>query len=87
MQCMHQGKHVAIQNESSKKINCTLTHQIRTSGYDSYTTGDLVKHSSTYIRVLACRIIMLLIVDKMKYKEKIMITGKTLKIIKIDQFN
>ena len=31
-----------IQNESSEKVKCALTHQIITSGDEKYTTGDLV---------------------------------------------
>ena len=39
---MHTARQAFIQNESSEKIKHTLTHQVRISGYDAYTTEDLV---------------------------------------------
>ena len=39
---MHTARQAFIQNESSEKIKRALTHQIRTSGDDAYTTIDLV---------------------------------------------
>ena len=38
----HAARHAFIQNESSEKFKRALTQQIRTSGDDTYTTGDLV---------------------------------------------
>ena len=42
LNAMHAARHAFIQNESSEKFKCALTQQIRTSGDDTYTTGDLV---------------------------------------------
>ena len=38
----HAARHAFILNESSEKFKRALTQQIRTSGDDTYTTGDLV---------------------------------------------
>ena len=42
LNAMHAARQSFIQNESSEKVKCALTHQIRTSGDDTYTPGDLV---------------------------------------------
>ena len=42
LNAIHAARQAFIQNESSEKVKCALTHQIRTSGDDTYTTGDLV---------------------------------------------
>ena len=39
---MHAARQSFIQNESNLKIEGGLTHQIRASGNDEYTTGNLV---------------------------------------------
>ena len=39
---MYAARQIFIQIESSEKVKRALTHQIRTSGDDTYTTGDLV---------------------------------------------
>ena len=35
---MHAARQTFIQNESSEEVKCALSHQIRTSGDDGYTT-------------------------------------------------
>ena len=42
LNAMHAARQAFIQNESSEKGKHALTHQIRTSGDDTYTIGDLV---------------------------------------------
>ena len=39
---MHAARQAFIQNESSEKVEHVLKHQIKTSGDDTYITGDLV---------------------------------------------
>ena len=42
LNAMHAARQAFIQSESSEKVTHALTHQIRTSGDDTYTTEDLV---------------------------------------------
>ena len=42
LDAMHAARQAFTQNESSEKVKHALIHQIRTSGDDTYTTGDLV---------------------------------------------
>ena len=42
LNAMCEARQAFIQNQSSDKVKHALTHQIRTSGDDIYTTGDLV---------------------------------------------
>ena len=48
LNAMQAARQAFIQNESSEKVKRALTHQVRTSGDDTYTTGDLVFHIREY---------------------------------------